>query len=338
MLPRALAQILPGRDEKRRLAETTGLPYITAMNTRPDKPLLNVSIAPDQVVAGLIGRPYQKMNGLGNEILVVDLRGTTGTMPAQAARAIGRSPALHFDQMMVLHDPRSSQAAADVTIFNSDGSLAEACGNGARCVAFVLLQPDRPGTVLLQTAAGLIECRRVGAMTFSVDMGQPRLKWDEIPLSEPFADTRAVELQIGPIDAPILHSPSVINMGNPHAVFWVDDIDVYQLDKIGPLLENHPLFPERANISLARVRTRKRIDLRVWERGAGLTLACGTAACAAVVAAVRKNLTERSVEVTLPGGTLSIEWRNDDHVIMSGPVAWEGEGTLQAAHFAGIDA
>ncbi len=335
MLPRALTQILPGRDEKRRLAETTGLPYITAMNPRPDQPQMNTLIAP--AAAGLIGRPYQKMNGLGNEILVVDLRGTTAKMPAQLARAIGRSPALHFDQMMVLHDPGLSRAAAEVSIFNSDGSLAEACGNGARCVAYVLLRGDRPGTVHLQTAAGLIECRRTGAMTFSVDMGRPRLKWDEIPLSEPFADTRAVELQIGPIDAPILHSPSVVNMGNPHAVFWVDDIDVYQLDKIGPLLENHPLFPERANISLARVRGRARIDLRVWERGAGLTLACGTAACAAVVAAVRKNLTERSVEVTLPGGTLSIEWRNDDHVIMSGPVTWEGEGTLQAAHFAGIE-
>ena len=166
-------------------------------------------------------------------------------------------------------------------------------------------------------------------------MGKPRFAWNEIPLAEEFHDTRAIELQIGPIDKPILHSPSVVSMGNPHAIFWVDDVDAYDLGKIGPLLENHPMFPERANISLAHVRSREHIVVRTWERGAGLTKACGSAACAAAVAAARLRRTGRKVTVTLPGGDLSIEWRErDDHVLMTGPVAYEYEGRFDPALFA----
>src|SRR5205085_1561319 len=151
---------------------------------------------------------------------------------------------------------------------------------------------------------------------FTVDMGAPRFAWNEIPLAEEFRDTRAIELQIGPIDKPILHSPSVVNMGNPHAIFWVEDVLAYDLARIGPMLENHPIFPERANISLARVVSRDAITVRTWERGAGLTKACASAACAATVCAVRKKLTERRVTVTLPGGPLDIEWRADDRILM----------------------
>jgi diaminopimelate epimerase len=168
----------------------------------------------------------------------------------------------------------------------------------------------------------------------TVDMGVPRLAWNEIPLAEEFRDTRAIELQVGPIDKPVLHSPSVANMGNPHAIFWVDDVDGYDLAKIGPMLEHHPLFPERANISLAAVKSRTQIVLRTWERGAGLTKACGSAACAALVAAVRLRRTERSATVTLPGGDLVIEWRSrDEHVLMTGPVAYEYEGNFDPALF-----
>jgi len=187
-----------------------------------------------------------------------------------------------------------------------------------------------------ETAAGLLNCwKGEAALVSTVDMGKPRLAWNEIPLAEEFRDTRAIELQIGPIDQPILHSPSVVNMGNPHAIFWVDDVDAYDLGKIGPLLENHPMFPERANISLARVASREHIILRTWERGAGLTRACGSAACAAAVAAARLRRTGRKVTVTLPGGDLSIEWRErDDHVLMTGPVAFEYEGRFDPALFA----
>ena len=169
----------------------------------------------------------------------------------------------------------------------------------------------------------------------TVDMGPPRFDWQDIPLAEEFRDTRYIELQIGPIDAPVLHSPSAVSMGNPHAVFWVDkDPADYDLSRIGPLLENHPIFPDRANISLAQILGRDHIRARVWERGAGLTLACGSAACATAVAAARLKRTERQVVVSLPGGDLGIDWREaDDHVLMTGPVAFEHEGVLDAAWF-----
>jgi diaminopimelate epimerase len=148
-------------------------------------------------------------------------------------------------------------------------------------------------------------------------------------LAEEFRDTRAIELQIGPIDKPVLHSPSVINVGNPHAIFWVDDVEAYDLNRFGPLLENHPIFPERANISLARVAAPDHLIVKTWERGAGLTRACGSAACAAAVAAARTKRTGRKVRVTLPGGDLMIDWReSDDHILMTGPVEKEFEGTL----------
>ena len=242
---------------------------------------------------------------------------------------------------MTIHEPRTPGTNAYLRIYNTDGSESGACGNGTRCVAWALLDDPlmaRPSgqSLLLETKAGLLPVARVSERAFTVDMGPPRLRWDEIPLREPFADTRYIELQIGPIDAPILHSPSVVSMGNPHAVFWVDDVDAYDLARIGPLLENHPIFPERANISLAQVKSREHIVLRVWERGAGLTRACGSAACAALVAAARKKLTGRTATVTLPGGDLVIAWReSDDHVLMTGPVELEHEGTLRPELFAG---
>jgi diaminopimelate epimerase len=165
-------------------------------------------------------------------------------------------------------------------------------------------------------------------------MGKPRFAWNEIPLAEEFRDTRAIELQIGPIDAPILHSPSVVSMGNPHAIFWVDDVNDYDLARFGPLLENHPIFPERANITLAHVVSRDHIVMRTWERGAGLTKACGSAACATAVAAARLKRTDRKVTVTLPGGDLVIEWRErDDHVLMTGPCEYEFQGRFDPALF-----
>ncbi len=168
------------------------------------------------------------------------------------------------------------------------------------------------------------------ALQGTIDIGAPRLAWDEIPLAEPFHDTTGIELQIGPIDEPLLHSPSVVNVGNPHAIFWVDDVEAHDLGRFGPLLENHPLFPERVNISLAQITSRSRLKLRTWERGAGLTKACGTAACAAAVSAVRKSFTDRKVTVELPGGPLAIEWTNDNRVLMTGPAELEFEGALAA--------
>lgn len=293
-------------------------------------------------MSALAHRRFLKMNGAGNAIVVLDLRGTDIRVAAEEVRAIAAHPTSAFDQLMVIHDARTPGTDAALRIYNTDGSEAGACGNGTRCVAYAMLddpamaRPAESGRLTLETRGGLVSVKRMAERSFTVDMGRPRLKWDEIPLAEPFQDTRRIELQVGPIDAPVLHSPAVVNMGNPHAIFFVDrDPETYDLARIGPMLENHPLFPDRANISLARVTGPDTITLRVWERGAGLTLACGTAACATMVAASRLRMIGRGATVTLPGGDLVIEWRADDHVLMTGPVALEWDGTFEPALFAG---
>lgn len=274
--------------------------------------------------------PFRKMNGLGNEIVFVDLRGRKETFSAATAKAVAQAPRSRFDQMMVLHDPVSPGTEAYVRIYNTDGSEAEACGNGMRCVGWVVAQQTGRKALKFETKAGILDVSVSGIDRITVDMGKPRFAWRDIPLAEAFHDTRQIELQVGPIDKPILHSPSAVNIGNPHAVFWVDDVNAFDLGRIGPLLENHPIFPERANISLAKVTSPSAITLRTWERGAGLTKACGSAACAAAVCAARKKLTGRIVTVTVPGGPLGIEWRADDQILMTGPVELEHEGQLDA--------
>ncbi|KSV84734.1 diaminopimelate epimerase [Sinorhizobium sp. Sb3] len=273
---------------------------------------------------------FARMNGLGNKILVVDMRGRKDRVTPAAAIALNADAATAFDQIMAIHDPKATGTDAWIDIVNSDGSMAQACGNGTRCVVQALAAETGKKAFLFHTVAGLLEAKEHDDGTISVDMGTPRFAWNEIPLSEEFHDTRRIELQIGPIDNPVLHSPSVASMGNPHAIFWVDnDVWSYDLERFGPLLENHPIFPERANISIARVLSRGELDLRTWERGAGLTLACGSAACAAAVSAARTERTDRNVIVNVPGGPLTIEWRErDDHVIMTGPAEWEWSGTL----------
>jgi diaminopimelate epimerase len=284
-------------------------------------------------MSALAGRPYLKMNGIGNAIVVLDLMDIRHVVTPAEARAIAAHEP--FDQLMVLSTPRTPGTDAFMSIYNTDGSQSGACGNGTRCVAWHLMPRLGKDALTLETRTSLVIARRTGE-AFTVDMGRPRFGWEEIPLAEEFRDTRYIELQVGPIDAPVLHSPSAVNMGNPHAVFWVDrDPQSYDLARVGPLLENHPVFPERANISIAEVLDRTHIRLRVWERGAGLTLACGSAACAAAVAAARLKRTGRQVLVSLPGGDLSIDWReSDDHVLMTGPVELEHEGMVEAAWLA----
>jgi diaminopimelate epimerase len=276
--------------------------------------------------------PFLKMNGLGNEIIVADMRGRAERVSAEAAVALNADPATKFDQIMAIHDPRTPGTANYIEIINSDGSRAEACGNGMRCVVMALAEESGRGEFLFETVAGLLSGRVEAEGRFSVDMGAPKFGWQDIPLAEEFRDTRAIELQIGPIDAPVLHSPSAASMGNPHVTFWVtNDVWSYALDRFGPLLENHPIFPERCNISIARVVALDHIILRTWERGAGLTKACGTAACAALVNGARTRRTGRRATVTLPGGDLSIEWRKDDHVILTGPAENEFAGSFDPA-------
>jgi diaminopimelate epimerase len=283
-------------------------------------------------MSALTNRPFVKMNGLGNEILVLDLRRDPVAVKPEEARALARKDVLPYDQIMALYPAKTPGTDAYVRIYNSDGSEAGACGNGMRCVAQLVANESGKDVLNFETKAGLSSCRIDAPNTVTVDMGAPRFGWQDIPLAEEFRDTRHIELQIGPIDAPVLHSPSAVNVGNPHAIFWVDDVNAYDLARLGPLLENHPVFPERANISLCKVEARDHLIVRTWERGAGLTRACGSAACASAVAAVRLKLADRKVRVTLPGGDLQIDWRErDDHILMTGPVEKEFSGKLEPA-------
>ncbi|HML42463.1 MULTISPECIES: diaminopimelate epimerase [Hyphomicrobium] len=274
---------------------------------------------------------YVKMNGLGNEIVVLDLRDGASSLKPAEIKAVAENPKTAFDQMMVLYPPRTADTEAYVLIFNTDGSESSACGNGTRCIGWLERGLSGKTHFNFETRAGILAVSVKDMSAITVDMGEPRFGWDEIPLAEKFHDTRAIELQIGPIEKPVLHSPSVVNVGNPHVVFWVDrPVETYDLGRFGPLIENHPLFPERVNVSLAEVTSPTTMKIRTWERGTGLTRACGTAACASAVSAMRKKLTERKVTVTLPGGPLTIEWAPNNHILMTGPVEMEHEGILEA--------
>lgn len=276
--------------------------------------------------------PFARMNGLGNRILVVDMRGRSERVTSQAAISLANDPQTAFDQIMAIHDPRLNGTDQHILILNADGSEAGACGNGTRCVVSALSAETGQSRFTFETAAGILNAEETDSGQIAVDMGAPRFGWRDIPLSEPFQDTRHIELAVGPADDPIVHSPAVVSMGNPHAVFFVDnDVWSYELEKFGPLVENHPLFPERVNVSLAHIRDKQTIDLRTWERGVGLTEACGSAACAAAVSGVRRHRTDRHVTVNLPGGSLDLLWRDDDHIIMTGPAEWEWSGRVNPA-------
>ncbi len=275
------------------------------------------------------------MNGAGNKILVLDLRGTSLLPKAEDARAIHRAPRLDYDQMMVLSDPRTPGTAAYVRIYNNDGTLAGACGNGARCVADRLTRELGLAAVHVETEAGPIACERLGVWSYRVDMGAPRLDWRDIPLARAACDTGRVNLD-WPEGDPLaaLGPAAVVNMGNPHAAFFVSDLGRIDAAGWGARVEVHPMFPGKANVTFAQVTARDEVTAQVWERGVGLTLACGSAACATLVSGSRLGLMDRKAVVRLPGGELVIEWRlSDDHVLMTGPVEFEREFVLEDSLF-----
>ncbi len=285
--------------------------------------------------SALAGRRVERMSGAGNKILVLDLRGGPDAPTAAEARAIHRAPGLDFDQLMVMSAPRTQGTAAYVLILNNDGSRAGACGNGTRCVADRLYRELGEDRLAIETEAGLIACERLGPASYRVDMGQPRLGWRDIPLARAAPDTCRVALASGPRD-PLagLGLAAVASMGNPHAAFFFPDLAAVDAAEWGPRIEVHPMFPEKVNVTFARVEAPDAVAAVVWERGVGLTLACGSAACATVVSGVRLGLLSRRSSVRLPGGELHIEWRESDgHVLMTGPVAFEGERLLEGSIF-----
>ncbi len=276
-----------------------------------------------------MSRPFLKMNGLGNDFVVVEARTEPFAPSVAEARAIAdRADGIGCDQLIAIEP--SATADAFMRIWNADGGAVEQCGNAARCVGWLLLEASGRDTVRLETPAGTLEVGRAGPTSVTVDMGPPGLDWRDIPLEEPM-DTRGIELQVGPIDNPVMHTPGAVSMGNPHVVFFVADAESAPVREVGSMIEHHRLFPQRTNVEFCEVKARDRLRVRVWERGVGVTKACGTGACAALVAAHRRALCNREAVVQMDGGELTIHWRkDDDHVLMTGPVAIEFTGRLPA--------
>ena len=271
------------------------------------------------------GVPFIKMHGLGNDFVVIDARANAYAVDGAAARAIGdRHRGVGFDQLLVLEPPRQVDADVFLRILNTDGSEAEACGNGTRCVAYLLAREKGKERIVVETVAGLLETHAGDQNRVSVDTGVARFGWREIPLA----------LECDPLHLPLalgsLRDGVATNMGNPHATFFVEDAEAVDLASLGPKLEHDPLFPERANIGVVQVLSPTRLRFRVWERGVGITIACGSGACAALVAAHRRGLTGREAAVLVDGGRLDIAWRGDGHVVMTGPVAMSFEGSFDA--------
>ena len=264
---------------------------------------------------------FTKMHGIGNDFVVLDARAAPIAMTDDRARAIAdRRTGVGCDQLITLEPSRTADFF--MRIRNHDGGEVEACGNAARCVARLEMEEKEADTVLIETASGVLVARDAGAGRVAVDMGAARLDWNEIPLAEE-CDTLHLDLAHGPLSDPV-----AVNIGNPHAIFFVDDAEAVDLAGLGSGLEHNPLFPERANISVAQVTGPDAIRLRVWERGVGITRACGTGACATGVAAHRRGLTGRATAVTVDGGTLAIDWQDDGHVLMTGPTATAFRGEV----------
>lgn len=277
-------------------------------------------------MSAAMSRPFLKMNGLGNDFVVVEARSAPFDPSAEEVRAIAdRASGVGCDQLVAIEPAEGVDAR--VRFWNADGEEVSACGNATRCVGWLLMQSSGKDEIVLETKAGRLYATRAGERLVSVDMGQPGLEWTQIPLAEA-KDTRALDVKL--YDHPALAAaPGCVSMGNPHVVFFVPDLETAPVAEAGPVVEKHPLFPEHVNVGFAQMIDRGRIRLRVWERGAGLTKACGTGACAALVAAARRELVDRAATLELDGGELFIEWREDGHVIMTGPAAVDFAGELK---------
>jgi len=274
----------------------------------------------------MVPLPFTKMQGLGNDFVVIDARSRPVSLDLSARRRIAdRRLGIGCDQLILLERAAAGRADVFMRIYNNDGSEAAACGNATRCVAARLMAERGVERITVETIAGLLETRAAGEGRIAVDMGAARTDWQAIPLAEP-CDTLHLPLSLGPLADPV-----ATNIGNPHATFFVADVAAIDLERLGPELERHPLFPDRANIEIAQVLAPDRIRMRIWERGAGITQASGSGSCATLVAAARRGLTRRRAEVMLDGGSLTIEWLENNHVLMTGPWAESFRGEIDLA-------
>jgi len=265
--------------------------------------------------------PFMKMHGLGNDFVVLDARAHFIDVSPSLARALGdRHRGVGFDQLAVMQNGKES---VHLSFFNSDGSRSAACGNATRCIARYIMTETGASKLAVATDHGVLQACDAGGGLTSVNMGRPQLNWDDVPLVQ----------EMDTLELPIAGRPTATGMGNPHCTFFVDNIDDIDVQTRGAEIENHALFPERTNVQFAQVIGTDHIRMRVWERGAGLTLASGSSSCATAVAAARRGLTSRSVQIDLDGGTLNIDWK-DDGVWMTGPTTHVFNGTLTAEFLA----
>jgi diaminopimelate epimerase len=263
---------------------------------------------------------FKKMHGLGNDFVIIDGRENGLSLNEDQRRHISdRKRGVGCDQLIVLERSKSWAEMNFMRIYNPDGSEAEACGNATRCVAHLLMREDQVDNIVIETVVGSLNCWREGEQLVRVEMGKPKLNWNEIPLSK----------KCDPLHLPLEADPVAVNMGNPHCVFFIDDVAAIDLEKIGPRFETDPLFPKKTNVEFVQILAPDHVRMRVWERAAGITQACGSGACAVAVAAIRRGLTERQMTVTLDGGDLIIDWPSDDAPVhMTGPVAYVFDGVL----------
>lgn len=275
--------------------------------------------------------PFVKMHGLGNDFVVLDARAAPLPLDRAAVRLLAdRRRGVGFDQLITLE--RSGKADAFMRIHNADGGEVESCGNAARCIAQLLMQETGSKAVTIDTVGGWLEARAGAQGLVAVDMGEPRFGWQEIPLGRAM-DTATLDYSHAGYGA-----PGAVNVGNPHVVFFVADAEAVPLAEIGPRIEHDPLFPERINVEFAEVIAPDRIRMRVWERGVGITRACGTGACATLVAAARRGLSARKADLVLDGGTLTIEWTAGNRILMTGPATESYRGEIPPGFWAGVEA
>jgi diaminopimelate epimerase len=276
----------------------------------------------------MTGLPFIKMHGLGNDFVVLDARQRPIALTDAATKAIAdRKTGIGCDQLIVLEPPVLAGADVVMRIRNADGGEVEACGNAARCIAHLLMAGKPSGPVVMDTTGGRISATAAGDGRVTVDMGEAHTGWREIPLAREM-DTLHLDYAQGP-----LKDPAAVNVGNPHVVFFVEDAEAVDLERLGALIEHDPLFPERINVEVVEVKGPDMLRMRVWERGVGITRACGTGACASLVAASRRGLTGRRAHLFLDGGALEIHWLENNHVLMTGPVAQSFTGTLDESLF-----
>lgn len=268
---------------------------------------------------------FTKMHGLGNDFVIVDQRDGAESFDEKTVIDIcNRRTGIGCDQLIHIKKPKSADADIFLDMYNKDGSPLRACGNGTRCVASIWMDESGKDSCVIETVAGLLECTRADDDMVTVNMGKPKLGWQDIPLAED-ADTLSLGVMNGR-----LNNPVAVNMGNPHTVFFVDDAEKADVAGVGAQVERHVMFPDRTNVEFAQILADDKIRVRVWERGAGVTQACGSGACATMVAAVRRGLTGRKAEIILDGGSLYLEWRaEDEHVMMTGPVAYVFKGVWE---------